>query len=1132
MMTLASLIVLTIFITLSGCSGGGGGGAAATTPTVDDPVVDDTGYTGSAKVSGTIKLSYLSSSDSSQIESETPAPRVGTFRPRTSKAVDTATEAVKLYVMGANGEQVDTGITCTITEDGEGDRAYECDGVKDGVNYIVRYVKLNSTTGKALEMKSSAFVPSGGTAPAAAVDVTPQTSVVVKALVDAVLSATAGTDIDDDVVNAIIESVKTAIETLVTSGAIQIPSMVTDVEDNATLADIVGDDTKNENLDNTAGVILADDTVGGELGYVAASTQATKFDLSTVDTAAEKEALIRRVFNDLLTNDKGESDDMPEFFYDFFIWHYVSNMTVTPALLIQSLIDSMTYDASVTADKIAQVTVANTLTMFNTFIARMHVLVAKDPATLTAGEKAELANIPGVIRGLFPVSFGTATTSTNLITPQGIALVIFFDEKFMPATVSPDSSAVSGTTDDSGQINYDSHRLYEWDDEALFMLLGMQTYVTTHQDEFSGIEIFGLYLHPGSVWIDGTNGNPGEEREALMLGTELMNLAAFVDNNLDQDITDQSGATVTLTYPKASGGTGTIDLVYVTYQEGGGNWGVNPWDEARIGMDPQSMDPVVIDPTRVISDFTSGTYTVNVTLGNTTASKSFQKTVITGMMKKYVKMITPAGMPIWPGDNASQTQMDDFNAAWDTFYRNGGRTNFTANVKDDGTAPAEGETATKAKINLSWKAPVVTLPEGVKMVYDLDIGQGNCDQYGCSWTPIWNTWDSGKRIYTTSFTVPHLFDIQTAEDAQNNPFHLNIRVNFVDQATGEMLGSGGNAHTEFTVGEPIDLTATFKVEGAIKIDDATITASNLRAALVKETQDGNTFTRSIVKIADISGETAYSLTFQIGDILGAGTANSWYNLVLIDDGDDSLTAGSALGINEMMYWPDYSAGGIWFDTWGGILRVRKDTCNSAGDCFNEEKIITGGETVVGPKFYIGQGFYVAPDPTNVTPVPANVLSQTFTITGDVDVTNVDRPVVVLLKDGYNSTSGYYTQTALRIGTITTGQYSITAYISDFYNADGSPTDFGYQIVLVNDADPSDATMNAVAEGEPLDYLPTWWPDWANGSFGFDTWRGSELHVFKDSYDDQNLSWTHEEWAVPSETTTVTGPSLSANTYMP
>ncbi|MBU1172377.1 MAG: hypothetical protein KKD44_22700 [Proteobacteria bacterium] len=1128
MMTFISLLMFCSLAILNGCSGGGGGG---TTPAVVDDTPDDTpedtGYTGSAKVSGTIKLSYLSSSDSALVDADAAMGRATSIHAKTSKAVSAETEAVKLYVMGANGELVDTGIACTIEDDGNGDRAYDCDGVKDDVNYIVRYVMLNAATGKALEMKSQAYVPSGATAPTTTTDVTPRTSVVVKALVDAILSATAGSDIDDAVINSIIQSVKTAIETLVTSGAIQIPSMVVDVGDDTTLADLVGDDTENENLDNTAGLVLADDTVGGELGYISAVTQATKFDLSTVDTPAEKEALIRKVFKDLLTNDKGEADDMPTFFYNFFIWHYVNNMTVTPDQLLQALINSMTYDDSVTPETKAEVTVANALTMFNTFIARVHVLTAKDPLTLNTSEKAELAEIPGVVRGLFPVSFGSATTSTNLITPQGIAMVIFFDEVFMAETVVPASATVDGTTDDSGQITYDNHNLYEWDDEALFTTLGLATYVSTHSSEFNGIEIFGLYLHPGSVWIEGSGDTPGEEREALMLGTDLMNLSSFVNDAIDMDITDQSGATVTLTYPKASGGTGTVDLVYVTYQDGQGNWGVNPWEEARIGMAPDSTEPVIIDPTRVISDFTSGTYTINVTLGNVTATKSFTKTVITGMMNKYVKMVSPAGMPIWPGNNASQDEWDAYNAAWSAFERNGGRTNFTANVTDLGTVPGVDETATKAKITLSWQAPVVTLPEGVKMVYDLDIGQGSCDDTGCSWTQIWNTWDSGKRIYTTSFTIPRLFDIQDAQDALSNPYHLNIRVNFVNQATGEQLGSGGNAHTEFSVGTPIDLANTFTIEGAITINDDTITPSHLRAALVKETQVDNTFTRRIVRIADITGETSYRLEFEIGDFLSTDSVNSWYNLVLIPDEYDSLSDGDLLGINEVTFWPDYTSGGMWFDTWGGILRVKKDTCNAAGDCFYEEKIITGSEAVIGPKFYIGQGFYVAPDPTQLEPVPANVLTQTFTIQGDVDVTNVDRPVVLLMEEGYSSTSGFYIQTVLRIATIDQGQYSLTAEVGDFYKADGTPTDTHFQIVLVNDADPADTSMNAVAMGEPLDYLETWWPDWSTGTSGFDTWRGTELHYYKETYDDQNTSWSYDEWAIPSQTTTITGPSLSA-----
>ena len=1106
-MTLITLSLFTVLSVLSGCSGAGGSGGSPTTP-ADTPDDDDDGYTGSAKVAGTIKLSYLSSSDSAEVEDGTP---VG--RRKGSKAVDTVNEAVRLYVVGENGELEDTGISCSMDEDENGDRSYECDGVKDGVNYIIRYMKL-SGTGKALELKANAFVPQGEDSPEGEVDVSPQSSVVVQALVDAVLSATAGTGISDDLVNAIIESVKNAIEALVASGVIQIPSMVLDVDLGTTLADLIGNGPENDGLGNAAGMILADSSIGAQLGFMAAEFQADLFDLTTVDTAEEKEVLIRKVFNDFLTDDKGGSDDMPQFFYNFFTWLYVNNDTVTMGELLTTLLGSMEYGPA--AINIGNVTVGNVLTMFNSQMSTLHALLAKDPTTLTDNEKSFLAQYPGVIRGLFPTGFGTATASTSLVTPQAIAMVIFVEKIFMPATVIP--AELDGSADDGGTVSYSEEDYFRWDDMAFFDFLGLPVYVASHPAEFTGVSINGLYLHPNMVWIDGVG-----SKEALMLDTNVMNLAAFASSS-DPSITDASGATVTLTYPKASGGTGTISLVYMTHDGGSeGSWGLNPWSEAYMA-DPVN---VVINPARVVSDFTSGTYTITIVLDGKTTTKSFEKTVITGMGDAYVKMISPAGMPIWPGDDATSAEIDAYSVALKAFDANGGRTNYSANVMDDGSAPGLGDTASKAKITVSWQPPAVTLPEGVKMVYSIDIGQSNCtDTMNCTWTPIWNSWNTNKRIYTTAFTIPYLFPVQSAEAALSNPYHINIGVYFVNQATGEQLGTGGNAHSEFSVGEPIDLNATFTIRGlnAITIkDDAGVNPAHLRAAVVKETQVGDTFTRTIVKIADISGSTAYSLTFKIGNFLSVSNVNTWYNMVLIQDASDTLEPGDYLNFATMTYWPDYSAGNMWFDTWGGMLKVGKNICTSDGTCVNTMDIITGGEVIDGPAFFIGSGGYVAPDPSTLTPVPLDQLDDTFSIVGNINSMGMTQAKVVLIEEGMDSASGFMVQTVKRVATLTASQYTLSPVVGDFYDAAGLPTGKSYQILLVDDE------ISVVTEGYVLSgSLPLYWPDGSTMNFGFDTWKGGSLYIYKDIFDSVTGTWAYTSVAVPGDTITVYGPNLATS----
>lgn len=1126
-MMFISILAIVGAVTLTGCSGGGGSGT---------PVggggggsVDQDSYEGSAKVAGTIKLSSLTSSDSAQLDSGAGKKMAGAR----TKAVDPSTEGVKLYVVGEGGELEDTGISCSLTEDDNGDRSYECDGIKDGINYVVRYVQMTAT-GDALELKASAYVPDGAFQPEEEVEVTPQSSVITEALVAAVLSATSGAEISDDVVNDIIASVKTAIETLVESGTIQIPSMVVDVEEGAGFDDVIGGKTENEKLDNAAGLVLTDDAVDTELGFIASETEAALFDMSTIDTPEEKEAFIRKVFSDLITDDKGESDSMPDVFFNFFTWLYVNNMTKPAGGLLDSLLGSIIYDAAAVNTNL--VTTANLLAALNGDLNDMYALLAIDPASLTAQQKADLADFPPIFRGLFPSSILPVTTTTQLNPPQAIAMVVYMEEVFMPDTVEPQGD-LSGSSDDSGQINYDDMEVYDWDDGALFTYLGLEQYITTHQSLFTGVDIFELYLHPGTVWVD------NQEKDALMCGTGILDLEAFLGDG-DDELAGDSGATVTLTYPKASGGTGTAPMVFISRPgDDHSYWGIDPWGEAEMAAG--GSGPVDINPARVFSDFTSGIYTITVVYAGETTIKSFEKKVITGLTGKHVKITTPKGMPYWPGDNATQAELDAFNTAWEVFYAGGGRTNFTANVKANGLAPSFGEEATHAKITVSWKAPEVTLPEGVQMVYDLDIGQSSCDPNGgpCSWTPIWNTWENNKRIFTTSATIPYIFPIQTAQEAQGNPYHLNIGVNFVNKATGEYLGRGGNAHTEFTVGEPVDLNAIFTLKGlnSITISDTTVAPENLRVALVKESYNSttSTSTRTIVRIADIINENGYNLDVYIGDFLSGTTMNTWFNLVLVEDATGALSSGDSLGF-EPTYWPNYSSGNMWFDTWGGVLKIGKDTCTSTGECAHEEIVITGGEIIDGPEFYIGQDVYVPPNPQDVTPVPAATLSQAFTIEGSVETTidpQPTNPQVVLIEEGYDSTLGTHVQRIISIATgvspgVSGGTYSLSTTVGAFFDSAGLPTDKWFQVILVDaidDSDPSNVTNVTLAEGDILGYMPMWWPDWSTGNFGFDTWRGGALWVYTESL--AGDVWSKTDVEVDTAGQVITGPSLSNTAYV-
>jgi hypothetical protein len=261
-----------------------------------------------------------------------------------------------------------------------------------------------------------------------------------------------------------------------------------------------------------------------------------------------------------------------------------------------------------------------------------------------------------------------------------------------------------------------------------------------------------------------------------------------------------------------------------------------------------------------------------------------------------------------------------------------------------------------AKVTVSWTAPVVTLPAGVKMGYELDLGKGGCDQSGvCTWEHIFATWEKNKTLFSTSFTVP----VDLVQD-NTRPYQLNVNVIFIDAETGERLGQGGNAHAEFWVAEPIDLTVTFNITGSVTGD-----ATGLKAVLFREIENPdsltNRFTRTAVLESDIVAGS-YTLTPTIGDFLNPDYAGAWYNTVLYQDTDGSGGFSNA----DMQVWPDWNSGvNVWFNTWGGMLRVGQDVCTS-GVCTHTETVITGldvnGDPLTEPQVVTGPSFVIQAPP--------------------------------------------------------------------------------------------------------------------------------------------------------------------------
>lgn len=996
-----SLVMIFAFmVVITGCGGSSdstpvaaidGGSSGGGGDTSGGSVGGDTStYAGLSKISGSIDLDSLNSQDSALLGKAAGKPGVP-YSKALGAADATMNAIVKLYVVGADGELEDTGIECSLTQDAAGNVDYECDGVKDGVNYVVKYLKV-TTDGKALELTANASVGVGVTVTVQ--EVSPKTSVVVESLVNAILDATEGVDIDQSVVNNIIDAVKVVIETLVDAGVIQIPSMIIDVQ-GSTVEEVLAEGVNNEDVSNTAGQILADDSVDVELSVVKSETQAAQFDLTGTGTDAGKAALIEKIFKEMLGD-----DDIPGFMLQFFKDIYIQGKTIDVDALITAIKNGLFFREGVTDPGI---TVPGGIDAFNASMIELYdLLEKKDAGTLTESEKRFLSEIPPVMPGLFPIverTTWTAITTTSILNvPQAIAFTIYFVDVYISDAfeTSEVDANYDVTENTDGSVDYDKEEPFDFDPMgpgSLLDALGFFQVIQDNPEKYTGIDIFDLWLNPGTIWLEST----GQEVDALNAGACWMNIADMFSDT----VVDLSGADVTLTYPTTSGGSSTIDLVSQATLWGGpaddvwnNCWVLDPWMEASAGTEPSTTEgtpPPEPASERIISDFTSGTYTVSVTYGGVTKTKDFEKKVITGMADKYPVLVSPLGMPHWPGENSSLPEQEAFDAA-QLEYSSEGMTRYAANVDAYGNTPGLDDNgdpllddlgaiivATHAKVTIQWKAPDVILPDGVKIVYNLDVGKGGCDPNiidgsGCIWEPIWNSWDKNKRLFVTSFTLPT--PIVKQDPADPYRYFVNVGVEFVDKKTGETLGSGGWANAEFMVADPLDTTQPFDISGVVgsvvvndastgdPVDSTVRSALALKVALVSESEtcdpdaiiDPCTKTTTVLQTTDVATDGSYTLSPTIADFLD--NAGTWFNIVIfLDENADGFLAIDENGyFSEPTVWPDWEQGNVWFDTWGGTLRVGQEICVTATDgsreCEYQDKIIndSGTDSVEGPKF--------------------------------------------------------------------------------------------------------------------------------------------------------------------------------------
>src|SRR3990172_7086425 len=398
-LTLLSLFIAGMFI-VTGCSGGGGGAASGLTGG-DTGGGDTNPYSGDATISGKIDVDSLSSADQALLGksvagkalSKMSAKETRAYRQR--YAASFITDAVaKLYVVAEDGSMEDTEITGVLSTDADGNPVYTFEGVADGVNYVVRYLKLVSD-GQVLELKANAYVPTGEAAPeGGSVDISPKTTVIVNA------------------------------------GVIQIPSMVV-AASGSDITAIADGETTNDDLANASGLLLSDDSVDTELGAAKTETLAARFSLADMSTDAAKEALIIRVFDELMKDDSGDSG-IPSFMLEFFRDVYIDNETRTATQIMNAIGAGLMFPPGTAPD----ISKTAAITAFKDALTDIYSLLDKKAAgTITEDEKRELAEVPPVLLGLFPITerqtWESLSGSTTLVVPQGLAMTVYIVDVYI-----------------------------------------------------------------------------------------------------------------------------------------------------------------------------------------------------------------------------------------------------------------------------------------------------------------------------------------------------------------------------------------------------------------------------------------------------------------------------------------------------------------------------------------------------------------------------------------------------------------------------------------------------------------------------------------------------------------------------
>ena len=958
---------------------------------------DDT--TGTAKLGGEIDAAALSDRTFAKFASS----RSLTRAQAVSRALDAIDpEDFTVSFINGKGQKITLTIDTSkilINQPATGNPQFIIEGMGDGVNYIVE-VSLSVDGGAPINLKSVAFVPKGATKSEKSV-INPVSTVIAEAVQEKVKNSffeTGGDSFSQDYISDLNETLGAIIEEIVGSSGGALTA--------ANFEDAIGSEGGIESL---VSKLLSDEDVSGGLNKLEDAAVADTFSVpETTSDATEAPDIVRELFAE---NGDEEGGGAPDFFINFFGDQFAQGTTKTVNEIFEAIFAGVEFDT--TADTTA-FNKANALDAFTGQLVEIYdaiddIATLEALATRTDAEKAQLralreavSDVPNVILGIFPPerkSDWQALTGSSLFTvPQAITLIFFTLDDYL-------ADLKQFERNDDGQVEEKDG--VDFNPEALLVLYGFNPEDAEQLAQYASLDVKWMQLHPGQIWLQSANGGNGGQVDVLSLFT-------CVDAFPEENYTINS---VTLTYPKATSGTGTVTLKSEAELrggdtaaggeaggEGGGDnscYTLNPWAESdklrddftkeQNGQEFTNWDGIwkfLKDNNKIITDFKSGSYEVTVNYddvsGGTglTKSATFNKRVITGLQNLFPKFTSPAGLPRHPEGAASPEDYEAYNTAINNFVM----TTF----------------ATSDAAVFTWNAPAQLatqpLPEGVVAVYNLDIGRDVCTDTDagfkdCRWTQVFSSWETGGQIFKTRFELPTEAKGRLAAlELTDTPYQANLSISFVDETTGEHLGQGGWTQAPFRVGAVLDLNDTFNLTGMVtNVPDGSTPLSDYKVAVVKEScsedktataqthtwrdDEGNEHTETYfpwvcasatLAFAPVEdngdGTYGYTISPTLRNMMGNNQGSYVDIRMFIDADDDDILDPYVPGNGdtsdvqgEQVFWSQSS---VYFNNWGGVLRIQGNgNCDSASgtECNFYEEIVIPGATYDGPSFDGAQG---------------------------------------------------------------------------------------------------------------------------------------------------------------------------------